>query len=66
MQTKTFPAPVWDAFGEASQKVYDENMSDPLFKKIFDSFRDSLAKSASWLAKSDGAYTEQRNRVLGI
>ena len=66
VQTKEFPDSVWDAFGEASQKVYDENMSDPLFKKTFDSMRDSLAKSASWLSKSEGAYTAQRNRVLGI
>ena len=66
VQTKEFPDSVWDAFGEASQKVFDENMSDPLFKKTFDSMRDSLAKSASWLSKSEGAYTAQRNRVLGI
>ena len=45
---------------------YDENMSDPLFKKTYDSFRDSLAKSAGWLSKSEGAYSAQRNRVLGI
>ena len=66
VQTKEFPDAVWDAFGEAAQQVMDENMGDPLFKKIFDSFRDSLAKSAAWLAKSDTAYTAQRNRVLGI
>ena len=66
VQTKEFPDSVWDAFGEASQKVYDENMSDPLFKKIYDSFRESLSKSADWIAKSDTAYTAQRNRVLGI
>ena len=66
VQTKEFPDSVWDAFGEASQKVYDENMGDPLFKKTFDSMRDSLAKSASWLSKAEGAYTAQRNRVLGI
>lgn len=66
VQTKEFPNAVWDAFGKAAQKVYDENMSDPLFKKLYDSFRDSLAKSAGWLAKSETAYTAQRNRVLGI
>ena len=66
VQSKEFPNSVWDAFGSASQKVYDENMGDPLFKKIFESFRDSLAKSAGWLSKSEGAYTAQRNRVLGI
>ena len=66
VQTKTFPDSVWDAFGEASDQVYAENMDDPLFKKIFDAYRDSLVKSAGWLALSDGAYSQQRNRVLGI
>ena len=66
VQPKEFPNSVWDAFGKASEKVYAENMSDPLFKKIYDSFRDSLAKSAGWLSKSESAYTAQRNRVLGI
>ena len=66
VQIKEFPDSVWDAFGGAAQKVFDENMSDPLFKKIYDSFRDSLAKSAGWIATSESAYTSQRNRVLGI
>ena len=66
VQTKEFPDSVWDAFGEAAQRVFDENMDDPLFKKIYDSFRDSQAKSAGWIAKSDTAYTAQRNRVLGL
>jgi TRAP-type mannitol/chloroaromatic compound transport system substrate-binding protein len=66
VQTKEFPASVWDAFGEASQKVYDENMGDALFKKIFDSHIASLKQSAQWIEKSDGAYTRQRNRVLGV
>lgn len=66
VQTKEFPDSVWDAFGAASQQVYDENMGDPLFKKTFESMRDSLTKSAAWIDLSDGAYTRQRNRVLGI
>jgi TRAP-type mannitol/chloroaromatic compound transport system substrate-binding protein len=66
VETKEFPASVWDAFGSASQQVYDENMGDPLFKKIFDSHIASLKQSAQWIDKSDGAYTRQRNRVLGV
>lgn len=64
VQAKEFPDSVWDAFGEASQKVYDENMGDELFKKGFDSVRDSMIKSAGWIDRSIGAYTRQRNRVL--
>ena len=65
VQVKEFPDSVWTAFGGAAQKVYDENMGDPLFKKIFDSYRDSMIKSSGWLTKSVGAYRAQRDRVLG-
>ena len=60
-----FPDSVWDAFGAASKKVYDENMGDPLFKKIFDSYQDSMKKSSGWLTRSISAYRNQRDRVLG-
>ena len=60
-----FPDDVWDAVGTASKEVMDENMSDPLFAKIRESFEASLANSASWIQKSDGFYVEQRVRVLG-
>lgn len=66
VQTFAFPDSVWNAFGEASQQVYDENMDDPLFARIFESYRDSLIKSAGWLALSSNAYAQQRNRVMGI
>ncbi len=65
VKTLEFPDSVWDAFGSASQKVFDENMSDSLFKEIFDSFRDSMKKSSSWLTKSEGIYRTQRDRILG-
>ena len=66
VQTYTFPDSVWDAFGAASQVVFDRNMSDPLFKKVYDSFRESMVTSASWSGLSSGVYTAQRNRVMGL
>ncbi len=60
-----FPDSVWDAFGEASQKVYEENMDDEIFKKIYDSYTDSLKKSAGWISQSVSIYQTQRDRVLG-
>ncbi len=60
-----FPDSVWDAFGQASQEVLDENMGDELFKKIHDSAMSSMASSSGWLNLSSGAYTEQRDRVRG-
>ncbi len=65
VQTLEFPDAVWDAFGDASAQVMEENLGDPLFKKVHDSVMDSMRKSASWEALSSGAYTRQRTRVLG-
>ncbi len=62
---REFPDSVWDAMGVASQKVYDENMSDDLFKEIFDSVQASMKSSSGWLTRSEGAYRTQRDRVLG-
>ena len=60
-----FTDDVWDAFGQASKEVMDENMGDELFAKIRNSFEASLATSADWINKSDGYYVQQRLRVLG-
>ncbi len=66
VKTLEFPDDVWDAFGKASKETLDENMGDEIFKKIHDSYMASMASSSSWLKKSDGAYTKQRDRILGL
>jgi len=65
VKTLEFPDVVWDAFGDASKEVMEENMSDPFFKKVSDSVQTSMKESAEWDALSSGAYTRQRTRVLG-
>ncbi len=65
-QTQTFSPDVWDAFGSASQEVLGGFMDDELFAKINDSAMASMAESSGWMQRSDSAYTEQRNRVLGL
>lgn len=65
VQTREFPDDVWDAFGRAAQEVHEENMGDDLYKRIYDSVMASMRSSSAWIALSDGAYTRQRNRVLG-
>ncbi len=65
VKTLQFPDGVWDAFGEASDAVHQENMGDDLYKRVYDSYMASMAASSSWIQKSDGAYTAQRDRVLG-
>ncbi|WP_272003475.1 TRAP transporter substrate-binding protein [Roseovarius sp. ZX-A-9] len=65
VKTLAFPDTVWDAFGEASMAVHEENMSDDLYKKIFDDYQPSLKASSAWIEKSEGVYRRQRDRVLG-
>jgi TRAP-type mannitol/chloroaromatic compound transport system substrate-binding protein len=60
-----FPDSVWDAFGDASQKVYDEFMGDEIFAKIYADYMSSMKDSSGWLTASVGAYRAQRDRVLG-
>ncbi len=66
VNTLSFPDPVWDALGRASQEVYQEYMGDDLYKRIFDSYQASMKSSASWIEQSEGTYSEQRDRVLGM
>lgn len=65
VKTLEFPNSVWDAFGEASMAVHEENMGDDIYKKIYDDYQASLKSSSGWIVKSDGAYRAQRDRVLG-
>ena len=60
-----FPDSVWDAFGAASQQVYDEFMGDEIFAEIFADYQQSMRDSSGWLTESIGAYRAQRDRVLG-
>ncbi len=60
-----FPDSVWNAFGDASQKVYDEFMSDDLFKTIYDEYVVAMRDSSAWLTRSISTYRNQRDRVLG-
>ncbi|MCV6597109.1 MAG: TRAP transporter substrate-binding protein [Mangrovicoccus sp.] len=60
-----FPDSVWEAFGAATQQVYEEFLGDELFKEIYDSYFASMANVSPWISKSSGAYRAQRDRVLG-
>ena len=60
-----FPDAVWDEFGAASQKVYDEFSSDDMFASILSEYRTSMMASSGWLTASSDAYRKQRDRVLG-
>ncbi len=63
VEVNEFPDNVWDAFGAATKTVLDANLDDPLYKTIYESFFSSMNRSASWLDKSTGEFTRQRDRV---
>ncbi len=62
--THEFSDDIWDAFGKASMEVLGSYMDDPIFKKVSDSAMGSMRAASAWLARSDSAYTNQRDRVL--
>ncbi|SDY01426.1 TRAP transporter substrate-binding protein [Citreimonas salinaria] len=66
VQLQEFPDEVWDAFGAAAQEVIAEPMGDELYRRIHDSYMESLRSSAQWIERSEGAFAAQRNRVLGF
>ena len=61
-----FPDSVWEAFGEASRKVIEEFKKDEMFMKIYDSYTNSMQKSANWISQSTSIFQAQRNRVFGL
>ncbi|MBY6200489.1 TRAP transporter substrate-binding protein [Maritalea mobilis] len=63
VQVREFPEDVWDAFGRASAEVREENMGDPIYAEIANSYFASLEESANWYEIGDGEYMRQRNRV---
>jgi hypothetical protein len=38
VQTREFPDDVWDAFGRAAAEVREENMGDPIYAEIANSY----------------------------
>lgn len=63
VQVRQFPEDVWDAFGSAAAEIRAENMSDPIYADIANSYFASMDESAGWYEQADGEYMRQRNRV---
>ncbi|MEX0350709.1 MAG: TRAP transporter substrate-binding protein [Paracoccaceae bacterium] len=60
-----FPDSVWDGFGEASNKVFEEFMGDELFAEIFNDYMPAMRSSSGWISDSISTYRRQRDRVYG-
>ena len=64
---REFDDEVWDAFGEAAEEVFEETRDhSPLAAKINDDFQAKLRAYGAMMGEFEVAYTNQRNRVLGI
>jgi TRAP-type mannitol/chloroaromatic compound transport system substrate-binding protein len=67
VQTKEFSDEIYDSFGEASQAVFEETRNhSPLAKKINDEFQAALREIGGYQKIAEIAFSNQRNRVLGI
>ena len=64
---KEFSEDTYDSFGEAAAEVF-ENVRDhsALAKKINDHFQATLREVGAWQKIAEVAFSNQRNRVLGI
>jgi TRAP-type mannitol/chloroaromatic compound transport system substrate-binding protein len=67
VQVREFNDDVWDSFGEASAEVFEETRAhSALASKIDDAFQASLREIGGTMAKFEGTFVNQRNRVLGL
>jgi TRAP-type mannitol/chloroaromatic compound transport system substrate-binding protein len=64
---KQFNDEIYDSFGEASKAVFEETRNhSALAKKIDDQFQSTLREVGGWQKIAEVAFSNQRNRVLGI
>jgi TRAP-type mannitol/chloroaromatic compound transport system substrate-binding protein len=67
VEVRAFSDEIWDAFGEASQEVFEETRAhSPLAAKIDDHFQKALREIGGSINSLEGTFLRQRNRVLGI
>jgi TRAP-type mannitol/chloroaromatic compound transport system substrate-binding protein len=67
VKLRIFNDDIYDAFGEAATEVFEETRDhSELAARIMDSVAAARSDVGSWLGLSDIAYTQQRNRVLGL
>jgi TRAP-type mannitol/chloroaromatic compound transport system substrate-binding protein len=67
VQVRAFNDDIWDAFGEAAAEVFEEvRAHSALATKIDDGFQEQLRSIGGTLAKFEGTFLNQRNRVLGL
>jgi len=64
---KAFNEDIYDSFGEAAAEVFEETRGhSELAKKINDQFQAALREIGGWQKIAEIAFSNERNRVLGI
>ena len=64
---KTFNDDVWDAFGEAAEEVFEEVRShSEIAARIDANYQEKLREIGGTIAKFEGNFLNQRNRILGL
>ncbi|MGH1358544.1 MAG: TRAP transporter substrate-binding protein [Burkholderiaceae bacterium] len=67
VELRQFSDEIYDSFGEASQAVFEETRAhSALAKQVNDDYMKALKELAGWGKIAEVAYSNQRNRVLGI
>ncbi|MEQ8443503.1 MAG: TRAP transporter substrate-binding protein [Alphaproteobacteria bacterium] len=67
VELRSFNDDVYDAFGSASEEVFDEARAhSDLANRVHESFAAARADVGGWGNLAEGAYLSQRNRVLGV
>ena len=67
VQVRAFNDDVWDAMGDASAEVFAETRDhSALATEVDDSFQANLREIGGTMAKFEGTFVNQRNRVLGL
>ena len=58
---------MWDAFGEGAAEVFEETRDhSKLATEVDDAFQLALRDIGGTMAKFEGTFVNQRNRVLGL
>ncbi len=67
VQLREFSEDIYDSFGEATEEVFEEARAhSALAAKVHDEFQTALKEVGSWRKIAEVAFSNQRNRVLGI
>jgi len=67
VELREFSDEIFESFGEAAKEVFEETRDhSELATKVDDAFQAKLREVGKWMSISDVAYSNKRNKVLGI